>query len=121
MRPVAPGTAHERLDELHGYILFFAGVEERAEGCRIGRIGRELPVPGKQDRIEIEPFEAPQVHRRSGFAMAGHAEKTDEPALFRLDERLERAVGAHRRIPFILADKHVHLPQVHVVGTHEAE
>ncbi len=61
------------------------------------------------------------MHGGGGLAVAGYAQKARHSSLTSLYEGFERAAFAHRDFPLIVFDKHVHLPEIDVVGAQQFE
>ncbi len=61
------------------------------------------------------------MHGGDRPAVAGDADEAREPLRARVDERFERAVGAHRAIPVVRMPERMHLDHVDVIDAQALE
>ena len=90
-------------------------VEQRLELRRVLGVLHHREVVGQKHGVKIETLEAAQMHARHAGAVAGHADKPDEPLLSRFDRGAQRALRAHRELPLLLLHEIVQLKQIQLV------
>ena len=116
--PAAPG---DRLDRLDRDVTFArrAPADDRDRGGSPHLAQRE--VVGQQHRVEVELFEAAQVHLGDPQPVSGDADEADEPLVARRGQRRDRTLGTERDVPLVGLDEVVQLDQVDLVDTHPGE
>src|SRR5262249_46184059 len=107
-----PAAARDRLDGLHRDATLAA---QREQGLQIGgvlHVAEHGEVVGHQHGVEGKALEAAAMHLGRPRAMPGDADEADLALLAGLDERLQRAARAERRLPLSLVHQIVELNEV---------
>src|SRR5207247_10051961 len=116
-----PRPARDGLDDLNRDVPLPADAQHFLEVPPVAVLLSHEEIVGQQHGVEVEAREAPPVHRGDRPAVTGHADVAREPFLTGLDERLERAAGAHGLIPVVGLTEGVQLDQIDVVDAQPLE
>jgi hypothetical protein len=78
-------------------------------------------VVRKKHGIEIKALQASQVHPRDAKPVTGNSDETNHSLLSGLDESLDGAPGAMRRVPLVIFNQVVELNQVQPIHAEAME
>ena len=118
---VCPPTPGHCLDGLDGHPALVAQPEERLDICSIAGLGEQDEAVRQQHRVEVEAFEAAQVHAGDTQAVPGHADEPCQSLVPSPRQRLDRTTGAERHLPLVRLHEVVQLDEIDVVGAETAQ